>query len=746
MIYHPLEYPSLRGLDVVRIYLLQAISIWEITLTTALERSDPDIIKSIRESQSCPNIDLSLLGKLFISGRSESWLAETKVKVTLCLTPQLSGGLKKMVRLRNKLAHGKSLLESKQDYTEVKNCFHDTFILMSTFDTCVIEGFDLEDFNSRPFLLGNGKVLHSEQVFHVMIKSVPSCLTQSSRLLFSQAQEFVGQERLLQRIEEMLRPPVGDINHVNRCQRIVLHGPPGIGKTAIVRKLSSRLANVFRKQYCFQASNGASLLADIPIFLAAEGYRERGREQFRDALQQCEYCLFLVFEDVQNPEMIMPFLPSDKHCVIFTSYSDLIWRALDLIPEHITSVQVKALTTNESLSLIRRILKKARKLELFNSLTNGSHRKDTTTFLEEGLQNLPLAVRLLAFQLIEGTFTVKSVISSISYMENNEHASERSMCDQQAAGRVHIRGFFHLMKSALRNLSPVIESSPAVFALAILPSGLSFLFFRELSTQLGFVEKDTNEILEQLLQAGLVMLDFENRKIIMHQVIQRYVKEHLSWTTSGFATRIADATISVAYAACRRSSFLRNDIISLYSKSYPREELLFAGKLFPQPTTPQCQSHNTDHEWDTCVIEAELALLSIVTIASKSEMKLGSVFRCCEAVNFSHHCRTAYEGATGRQMLQNCLVKYSTEVQIRKKNSLLSVAEQGNPLEAYWFLLQPADLYQDAVQRLTATQAWAFGHKSFVELRCISANAPVCLLAYGQLVCRGGLQSSCAAA
>ena len=45
-----------------------SISIWEITLTTALERSNPDIVKSIQEGQTSQNVDLSLLGKLLISG------------------------------------------------------------------------------------------------------------------------------------------------------------------------------------------------------------------------------------------------------------------------------------------------------------------------------------------------------------------------------------------------------------------------------------------------------------------------------------------------------------------------------------------------------------------------------------------------------------------------------------------------------------------------------------------------------
>ena len=505
----------MRGLDVVRIYLLQAISFWEITLTTALERSDTDIVTSIRERQSSTNIDLSLLGKLLINGRSDIWLTEMKAKIALCVPPQLLGGLKKMVRLRNKLAHGKSVLDVKQDYTEVKNCFHDTLLLMSTFNNCFMEGTDLDDFKTQPFLLSNGKVLHSEQVVNVMIRSALSCLTQlqSSRMMFSQPEEFIGQEHLLEEIEQMLTPTANGTDE-NKCQRIVLHGPPGIGKTAIVRKLSSRLAGVFRKQYCFQASNEASLLVDISVFLSSEGFKGSRRKNFKDALQQCESCLFLIFEDVQNPEMIVALLPSDMHCVIFTSYSDLAWRELGLIPKKVKSIQVKSLTTSESLFLIRGILKKARKLDLFTSLTNGCHRKDIITFLEEGLQNLPLAVRLLAYQLIEETFTIKSLISLKPFLENREVGlpGKRSVPDQRAAGRVHIRGFFHLINSALESLPSNIQSSPLFFAFAILPFSLSLQFLEQLSSHLCLEEKEAGNVVKRLLQAGLIMLNIENRR------------------------------------------------------------------------------------------------------------------------------------------------------------------------------------------------------------------------------------------
>ena len=130
--------------------------------------------------------------------------------------------------------------------------------------------------------------------------------------------------------------------------------------------------------------------------------------------------------------MIIPLLPSDKHCVIFTSYSDLIWRELHLIPTHVTSVQVKALTTDESICLIRGIMKKARKMEVLRPYTDSHHLGEFKSFLENGLQNLPLAVRLLAFQLIEARCARKTVLSAESPSEGL--FERRPTSDRQAAG------------------------------------------------------------------------------------------------------------------------------------------------------------------------------------------------------------------------------------------------------------------------------------------------------------------------
>ena len=674
-------------------------------MTTALERSNPDVVMKLREDQIGKNIDISKLYKLFSSGPSDSWLADIKAKISLRLPAQLKGGLKKAVRLRNKLAHGKPVLDSAQSYTEVKNCFHDTFFLMSTFDIDgnILTDLGLEDFQLRPFLMNNGKVVDSNQFVEVRIRPrITSTFNQSSRLMLSLPQEFIGQEHLLCKLQEMVTASQVDCLQ-GRTRRILLHGPPGIGKTAVARKLSSRLANVFRKQYCFQASNEASLLADISIFLTTEGLNGSGREQFRNALQQSKSCLLLIFEDVQNPEMIIPLLPSDKHCVIFTSCSDLIWRELHLIPRHVTSVEVKALTTNESICLIRGILDKAKKPELLSFFSSRCCLHNFTSFLEEGLQNLPLAVRLLAFQLIEKTFTMKSLIATKSNLKNPDLPGERSTSDQRAAGRVHVRGFFHLINSALKNIPLKTRPSPLFLALAVLPaSGVSVWLIEELVWQLSLHRKETVELLKQLTKTGLITLSLENHTIAMHQVTQQHVRSQLCHSRAQNVRKVVGATVSLACIVCNAKSG-RGDQTTIMGKSCSRSDWLLSGLLHQQATS-QNQLHAFDLR-NTRVLEIELALLSLIANAGDVGMSSGNVYDCCEAVNFCLHHRNANDAITTRQMLQSCLAKHAMEVKKIDCTSLLPALDDGdNSLEAYWYSLKPTELYHDALQRLAAPQ------------------------------------------
>ena len=425
-----------------------------------------------------------------------------------------------------------------------------------------------------------------------------------------------------------------------------------------------------------------------------EGFQASGKKQFKDALQQCESCLFLIFEDVQNPEMIMPLLPSDKHCVIFTSYSDLAWRELHLIPSHVTSIQVKPLTTSESLCLIGAILKKVRKIEVLGAYIGSQQFGQFKSFLEDGLQNLPLAVRLLAFQLIEGRFKWKTSLSSKSFLD--DRLDQKPTLDQRAAGRVHVRGFFHVINSALQHLPPDVASSPLFFALAIFPpSGVSVWFIEQLMNK----KLNTANVIKDLLRAGLITLDLENYTIVMHQVIQHYVRSLMRCTGSERMSGISRATVSLARTVCRADS------ASFICKGgYPHGVWLL-NEFLPKRTPLRSQTRGKNLV-DLCAVEIERALFSFITNVREVKMSLTDVLQCCRAINSSMQNRyiPMGEATPTWQMLQNCLAKFSTddEVKLQMSSSLLSIHHSS--LEAYWYFLPPRELYGDALQRLSPTE------------------------------------------
>ena len=182
----------------------------------------------------------------------------------------------------------------------------------------------------------------------------------------------------------------------------------------------------------------------------------------------------------------------------------------------------------------------------------------------------------------------------------------------------------------------------------------------------------------------------------MHQVIQRCVKQHLTETNSGITTRIADATIALAHDACDKSSFRKSP--GSFVGSCTQSAGFLHQEFLPQPKWRHLPYSVST--WNACVLDAELALQSLVTSASKTGLSLSCAYRCCMALTFSMDYRNASEVITSWQLTQSCLAKYSTEGKLKDRSSRFALYDKDNSLEAYWYSLSPTELYRDVIERL----------------------------------------------
>ena len=440
----------------------------------------------------------------------------------------------KIQKKRNNLAHGGDVLiaDVLDSFQNVQRYFSSAFgkqrdLLIKHLDKIqrVEEGIDVLK-----------KVVLTTSQTALDVYTLPRKHTAASRLFLSVTRpELVGREDVLKRLTILMTPPASvdaSGQHSTTCwPRVLLHGPPGIGKTAVVRELSCRLQTSHPHQHSFQATTEMTLLADINLFLKLETQSrpaapsgQSGQSRFADHLFQTKKSLFLVFEDVTEPHTVMSLLPKNKHCVVFTSSSDHSWKRQQFIPNDVIGVPLPGLGEEDSVLLAAQVLAENGCKQLFRKICrHAAELEHLRRFLSEDMMGFPLAVRLVALQIChDDHFSI-----DLSAMIEEKLCDERSIIDEKAAGRIHVRGFYHIVRYAIASMSNDMKTLLVSLALSIFKCcGPPLLFLELLLHRLNLTYAEVHVCLERLMKTGLVTQLGEDYS--MHQVVQKHVRTIVS--------------------------------------------------------------------------------------------------------------------------------------------------------------------------------------------------------------------------
>ena len=517
--FHHMSIDIMTGLDLGNVLFLRSLTILEPVLKTALVQCNAfSETFCSAEWWDLPNI-LSCLRK------------NKKIRQAVFLESAASpsnsvkSNIGEIVSLRNNQAHS-----GLYGMTDVKRSLSSVRCLASTLKTPPRNVGSVLDSLDEIYKIGEAMSPSKDTTTSVeKQKVIFETIFEEDERLFSDrvalpAARLYGREEHLKGIVSVLN----DFRLSTGACRFLLHGQPGVGKTALAREILRSMREQFPFQHLFQATTKESLRASCSLFMASQSHGKpeevilgSEEEVFRH-LDNTSDTYLLVFDDVTDAEMALRVLPEGRHCAVFTSVTPICWRKSSACLSDVFATELKTLSTQSSLDLFKDILAK-------NGGTPGLLSAEKMVkigrFLEAEMSNLPLAVRLAAFQFLSGKFSEDGFSTTTGHQLDTGRSSE----DIQAARTVHIRGFHHLVNTAVEGLSEDQLAKDLCFALSLLPAnGVPFVYVDHLVQVLqpDIDVSSSQTSMDKLLMTGLVKEE-EGDIWVMHVICQTHVQSLL---------------------------------------------------------------------------------------------------------------------------------------------------------------------------------------------------------------------------
>ena len=349
------------------------------------------------------------------------------------------------------------LQQCLDDLKDLKNRFtKDELIVMTEAD--------------RSFLVDVQLVFSAEPVLSTNLGNTVACSINSRRQL-SPLVKVHGRKDELSKLTSLLTPRAS-----GSWPKVLLTGPPGIGKTTLALAASAEISSIYPIQFLLQSSSVEALYSDLIIASpgnACVNERDIDGQEMQKAVMDILLSLpnsLLVFDDLFDPLLAQDFLSLDKHAVLFVTHSKTVWEeqlptsSLQLMTG---SLDLSGLDDDDAYSLLRAIVIRGKTNNRAVWEAVDQHRELIKGQLLPLIEKLPLGIHIVGSLIAQELLEVSQLVDFVN------GRSDLSLTEIEMSGTClgdkHVRGVSGVVELALEHLPKDDLTRRLLYTMAFIP-------------------------------------------------------------------------------------------------------------------------------------------------------------------------------------------------------------------------------------------------------------------------------------